>query len=362
MIYLIHFLVINLLFIISKFITNKNFFAVASFIYSLFVFGQRWMTGTDFPHYLTYYITGFNRGDIGYFGLQEVFLSLDLYFGNFIFLIFLMTLGTVYYFINKFDNQNNLILYIYLLSELFFAQMSQLRQFVAIGFMLIAFYYAYKGINRKALVFTLIAASFHSTALLVIPFMLFKPKLQNKTLNILMAASIILPVIDVSAIFRFIPFISSYVDTYLGSAFDVSLGLFHYMRYYSTILLIFLFINRIDRKDSTYQDNLILNGLIVYILFYGISFQFAPLFRMANYFKIFEILYLVGNHKKVSGLTNQLMKTIIITFYLAIFVGSSIVDSGDIAVYQFRPLRIHEDRSALELNIEIARFRIEQSK
>src|SRR5699024_5082993 len=106
----------------------------SSFIYALFIFGQRWMTGTDFPNYLRYYLTGFQVREPIYKFIQNFLAEHNLYFGLLIFIVFAITLFNNYRFMVRIDRNVVLIIYIYLLSEIFFAQLSQVRQFIAISF------------------------------------------------------------------------------------------------------------------------------------------------------------------------------------------------------------------------------------
>ena len=91
MIWLYHFIIVTLLLTISKVIKNDKFFIATSFWYALFIFGQRWMTGTDFPHYLRYTLVDFQVRDPIYRFLQTFIMEQGLYFGLLIFFIFALT-------------------------------------------------------------------------------------------------------------------------------------------------------------------------------------------------------------------------------------------------------------------------------
>lgn len=353
MIWIIHIISVTMIYIITKIFKKPSAFSKLSFIYVIFVFGQRWMTGTDFPNYLDYYLLNFQKPEIGYFGLQHLFIELDLYFGLLITLILVITLYNNYKFIHFFEKNILLILYLYLISEVFFAQLSQIRQFVAISFFIISFWYSYQKKYIKSGVNILLATSFHLSAIFMIPFLFLKINKKQSFYVISLFIFLILPFIDISFILR-LPIFNRY-QHYLGSVYDVSLSGFHYIKYYIFIVLFLIFILNIERNHSEKENNII-NGLFFYVLFYGLSFQFAPFLRIANYFKMYEIVFLAYYSTELKYISKKLTKTLIVILFLGIYIGTAIIDSGDIGNYQFRRLQLREDRSVTELYFEIYDF------
>ena len=125
MIWIFHLTIITMLLLISKKIKKQKFFFYSSFLYSIFIFGQRWMTGTDYPNYLRYYLTDFQVSEPGYYYLQKILAENNLDFGLLIFIILFITLFNNYRFILQIDKNVEIILFLYLISEIFFAQMSK---------------------------------------------------------------------------------------------------------------------------------------------------------------------------------------------------------------------------------------------
>ena len=69
---------------------------------------------------------------------------------------------------------------------------------------------------------------------------------------------------------------------------------------------------------------------------------------MAMFFQVFEIVFLVYYANKL-----------VYAMFLGIFGLASLIDSYQVANYQFRTLRLYEDRPVEELNREIYNFFID---
>lgn len=348
MIYIIHLFSVLILYILfGRNKQTEKIFTSTSFLYVMFVYGQRWMTGTDFPYYLEFYIKDFTRSEWGYFGLQTLFRESGFYFGLLIFFILLITQFNFYRFFLKFD-QNTFMIFLFLISEIFFAQMSQLRQYVAISFFINAFYFSYDQKYGKSIINMLLAYSFHSTALYFIPFLFLKLPLNKKFTLFVFSTGLVLPFVDIRNILK-IPIFQSY-SGYLGSQFDLPLGFGHVIKYY-TVLFIFLFIAYNIKKLADFNyTRMIINAVMFYIVIYGMSFHFAPLFRIATYFQTFEIVFLAYASTKLKNIPEFETKSIIAFLFIGIFTFSGLADSYSVSDYQIRFLRFHENHSIEQLS------------
>lgn len=356
MIWIIHFLVINILLIIARINKNDNIFIKSTFIYSIFVFGQRWMTGEDFPGYLLYYLINFKTEELGYFLLQSFFVKKELYFGNLIFILYFITLFNTFKIMNKFEKNKIWMFYLYMFGELYFVQMSQIRQFVAISFFINAYYYANKKQIVKLIVNLLLALSFHKSVLLVVPFMFIKLKPSKKNLFFILLFFLFLPLINIKFVFNI--GIAKNYSHYLGSVYNTGLSIFHYVRYYMTMLIILIYVYNIKTKLNHDKDSVIITGLIIYLLFYGLSFKFAPVIRISNYFKIYEIIFLSYYMGDIYKYPFTFMRGLIISFILVLYTGIAIMDPYNITRYEFRNLRMYDNKSRIELFNEIENFYI----
>lgn len=360
MIYIFHFFIITILFtIFGRNKQTENLFVGFSFIYVLFVFGQRWMTGTDFPNYLRYFLTDFQGPEWGYYTIQNFLKFNNLYFGILIFTVLLITQFNFYRFFLKFDKYATLMIALFLISEIFLAQMSQIRQYVAISFFINSMVDAYDEKPLKSIVNLIFAASFHSSALFLFPLLIIKfpftkKNISKKALLFILVILFVFPFLDMHHILN-LPIFGRY-SNYIGSIYDVPLGSAHYIKFY-TMLSIFIFYSYFMAQiDKTQKDIIIINGLLIYLLIYGLSFKFAMLYRVAIYFQIFEIVFLVNYSNQLKNLPALTNKRIVALLFLGIFALSSLLDSYLVANYQFRPLRLYENRSREELYYEIDTF------
>ncbi|WP_214787686.1 EpsG family protein [Exiguobacterium sp. s21] len=353
MIWFLHFIVVFLLYLIFS---KSNKFPFLSFLYVLMIFGQRWMTGEDFPNYVSYYLWRFET-EYAFTAIQNFLANNDLYFG--ILILFSVAVTNYNFYrvsISIFKEKANLILLIYLMSEIFFMQMSQIRQFIAISFFITASYHFIRKENFKVVLNIFIGYLFHSSILIVVPFLLFlKFNFHKNKYVLILLLFILLPLVSIESLVSY----SSY-STYLGTQFDTELSLFHYLKYYVLLTLVFLAIYR-----STHQENkkneyymYIVNGLIVYLFLYGISFQFALAIRISFYFKFFEYLFLgffIVNYMRIN-----LMKTLFIGYLIGIYISVAVVDPFTISNYQFKIMRIKNNIQEHELRNDIYDFYYEK--
>lgn len=354
MIWVVHFGIVTFLFILTNVFKRDKFFVVSSFIYSLFVFGQRWMTGTDFPNYLRYYLVDFQVREPSYYLLQRFLDVNNYYFGILIFVIFLITLYNNYRFIIKINKNVIIMLYLFLLSEIFFVQLSQIRQFIAVSFFINSFYHMYYNEKFKSVINFILALSFHSSVLFLLPFMFFRIRLDRIKILYLSILSGILPFLDVSLILN-LPVFSRY-SHYLDSVFNVDLSIFHYLRFYGLLFLVIFIIWYAEDFKYSKKEQLILNGLVFNLLLYGASFQFALFLRVSFYFKIFEIVFLTFYFKQVMYYSKQLVVIVIMLFYVGVYGGIVVTDPYDVTRYELRLLRLYDNRNRSELYQEIGNF------
>lgn len=358
MIWIFHFIVINILLLISKYKKSDKFFIYSSFVYSLFIFGQRWMTGTDFPYYLRYYMQNFENVEPGYYFIQSFLTTNDLYFGILIFVVLLITLFNIYRFVLKVDKHVVLIIYLFLISEIFFAQLSQIRQFVAVSFFVNSYFYVFHKNYVKSAINILLGALFHTSIFYLVPFLFIRLKLDKfKTLFLLVVSSV-LPFFDFSFILNLDIF--SRYSSYLDSSFNVGLSPFHYLKFYIILGVLIIFVWYIKRIGNGKIEQMILNGLVFNMLLYGLSFQFAPVLRASFYLKIFEIIFVVYYHKQLYNFSKSSIKAIIILLFVGIYSGLAITDPYSITNYEFRPLQIQREMTDNQFRSEIDEFHQEQ--
>lgn len=351
MIWIIHLICINTIFIISKIFKNKNIFIKGTFLYSIFIFGQRWMTGTDFPNYLKYYLVEFEHVEILYKLIQNILSKYNIYFGVLIFSIYLITLLLNYKIIITYNKNVLFTIYIYVMSEVYFAQLSQIRQWLSIALFVNAFYYFYSKNKIKGLANIILGIGFHKSIIILLPFLFFKPNIKKKVYILLLVVCFILPFVDIGFIGRILP--ESLYGNYYESRFNVNLGIAHLLKYYCNIILGILVVNNIDFNYKNFKFKSIINGFIFYMILYGISFKFAPILRISYYLKIFEVIFFGYSLCSLKYKIKQVIEVMIIGMTLLVYMGMIETNYADINRYQFRRLKLIEDRSDGELWLEI---------
>lgn len=355
MIWFIHISVILFLFFLSSFFRKRKIFIYGSFIFVMFVYGQRWLSGTDFPGYLRYYVTSFTRwNEFLFFSIQESFSSLNLYFGLFLALILFIIMLNFYTFFIKFKKFTVLMIFLFLFSEIFFAQLSQIRQFTAISFFILSYYYAYEKKYYKTILNLLLACGFHFSAIFVSVFLFIRIKVNKFLALVLLGLAAILPFVNIQIIFR-LPLLS-YYSGYLDSKYNVNLSVFHYLKFYVLLIIIIFYILYMDKIKDSNLEQLIMNGIILNMIIYAISFQFAPIIRVSSYFKVFEIVFLVYFFDRLKYTSKALIGSIVTSFILGVFGGIVVTDPYDLNMYEFAHMRIFENRSEQFLRDEMDRF------
>lgn len=328
---------LTILYLISK-ISSKNFSYIYA-LFSIFIFGQRWGSGTDFHGYLGYYLSNYQREYL-YTYLQELVIKYDLYFGLLIFITYSITIILFIYFINKITKNSNDIVYIFFLSEIHFALTSQIRNWVAVSIYLCA-YYLYKLRTKKVLsmCLLLLGYGFHKSIFYVIPLILFKIKLTNKLKISVLFISGILSVIDFKVILKF--FINFHYINYLNSEYNQSLSWINKIKF---LILLFLyivyFVLEKRKKEKNEEDKFIEEGAYIYLITYAISLNMGMFLRISHYFKVFELLYLfnIVDYTRVKRL--KIIPSIYIFVYL---MGSLMFNAYGYKRYEFKKIRIYRD-------------------
>lgn len=355
MIWLLHIFVVNILLLVSKYLKNKNIFITGSFIYVIFIYGQRWLSGTDFPGYLRYYITGYTKwNEFIYFSIQELFAFFGIYFGLFLMVVLLITTINFYRFLVKIDNRVEVMIYLFLFSEIFFAQLSQIRQYAAVSFFVMAYYYSFQKEYFKTILNVILAVGFHFSALAVSFLMFFRLKINRMRGLVILAFTAFLPLINIQFIFS-LGIFSRYAG-YVDSRFNVPLSSFHLVKFYSLLIIVAVYFILIDRFKDSKIEQFILNGILMNLILYGVSFQFAILLRVSAYFKIFEIAFLVYFFDRLKDTSKTVILTGVMTYLLGVFGGVVLTDPYNLNKYEFEPMRIIDMRGEEFLRGEIDRF------
>ena len=319
-------------------------------MFMIFFLGQRWMTGEDFPGYLLYYIINFKGFDFTFFSLQDLFIRFNLSFSFFIFSLYTLTILFLYKFINNF-RYSSLIFVVFIITELSFIILSQLKQSLAIPIFLFSFYFIFFKRYFIGLCFYLLASSVHVATLFLLPFLFLKAPIRKYTLTFILGLICFLPFINITDILpNFLYFKFAH---YLDSEYNSSLSIYHYLKYYAIIILFYLlYCNTIPQSQIVMK--FLITGFLLYLVLYGLSFQFAPFMRFSYYFRIFEVITFVTFALDSSNKRN--FRFLVIPFFTISFFMIAVLDPYNITRYEFKPLSIFESKSKSQLHSEIDDF------
>lgn len=349
--YLYNFLFLTFfLFLCEIKILPKKWYKNIIIFYFIFVFGQRWAAGVDFFGYLKYYLIHF-PSEIAYRTIERFFFDNNIYFGLLIFLIYIFTTLLSLWFLKKFTTSNYGI-YFFFLSEYHIMSINPLRTYIAINFFLIALYKLY--FDKKkilAFLFLILGSLFHKIIIFTVPFCLlffFIEKIMKKKILFLWLILFVIPLLPISkALKLLIIFIPAKYTTYIGSIYDVPLSILNIARYYIVLLFyIYLHPKRIENKKFSFIDKMIL----IFILITALSVNFAPLHRIAYFFKIFEALYFIYIFEKSKKIDKKIL---ILIFFLTNYCFISYKDMGLLKDYKLEYLTFKNKKSMQEYFEEV---------
>jgi len=316
----------------------------------IFFMGQRWMTGEDFPGYLLYYLIDFSGVDFGFFMLQKFFIYNDFSFSLFVLFTYSITLILTYKFINIFQYAS-LVFVMFAITELSFIQLSQIKQSLAIPFLLFSFYFFYNKRIVIGLVFIFLSSSIHIASLFLLPFLFIRVPGQKKFLNLMLIVICILPLVNITAIVP--PALYFKFGHYLDSEYNQSLSFFHYFKLYGIVFL-FYFLYQSNPRELLLNSRFMLSGIMIYLCLYSLSFQFAPFMRLSYFFRIFEVIVLVN--LAMTSNYRRCFSYVIVPFYSLSFLVICILDPYNVSRYSFEPVKIYENKTEAQLYLEIDQF------
>lgn len=314
---------------------------------SIFFLGQRWGAGVDFYGYLNYFISKF-KVEFGYTFIQNYLSNNNIYFGLLIFTIYVfITVFSLNIFL-KFCN-NNISIFIFFISEYYIMSINPLRTYLSLIFFLLIcnlIIFKNKNVIIKSIFFLICGYSFHKSIIIIMPMLIFIKHIPYKKIVIL--TLFILPFINSRLLISYSP----YGNYYLGSIYDVGASVLNIIKYYSTLVLYF-YMKYTQIRSKKEVENL----FIIYLFFYGLSINFAPISRLGYFFKLYEVIYFC----QIFNLSNYSFKiifnkTIVILFFIGIYFGAAYRDLAYISFYRFEPLKLKNIKTYKEYNSDILNY------
>lgn len=300
-------------------VLNKKYpFFIFSF-FTLFLFlALRYNYGNDYMSYYNIH-AAMNEGREAWGENDILFKYLNLLISNFYLLISITSLFylfTIYFLIksNLRVKQYWLALLILLINPyLFLIHLSSIRQTIAICFVVFAFHFAKKRKLLKYLLFIIIAAGFHQSALILLPvyFLLNESKLNKKRIILTFGFIVILlitPLFEIilNKALEYFPSYYYYVEQDAQNSLRATL-----ISSFFFFLIIFN-INKLEGKEIIY-GKLSLFATVISIL----SIKLSMLTRVGMYFDIFLI---IGIPLILSRLKNKVSKQILFIIIIAIYL------------------------------------------
>ena len=325
---------------------NKRFgklLACLSIIFPATFAGLRYGIGTDY--FVTYkpyfdYLNGegnlllYNREslDVGFYLLNILVVKIG---GSFQLVLFLASVITFFAFRNAilpYKDKINIGLATFVFMLMYYqASFNIVRQMMAATIVLYAFQYVLKYEPKKFVLWVVVAAMFHKTALLVLPFYLFANVITKRKYRLLILFFYAVFFYAVFNFEQFSPIInlidpSGYYSNYLRrvSSFEFSLGLV--IRTVPYIIAVILMWKKIKGDSLLYiYLNSFLLGSILRLIVYMTQFDAD---RIAIYFLMPQVIfipYLAKYYKKgwknFAGVAILLMTTIFLWYFDFIYMG-----------------------------------------
>lgn len=310
--------------IISLFINRNSFILI--WVFLTLIAGLRYNVGTD---YITYDAIFSDVLDVNvtdtYLWIEPGYLALinfvDIINGTNQLVLFIIASLSMYYYYNAFKYFNNSKLYLILsllffIAILYFPIINISRQMLAVSIFFFAIKYIIQKQFIKYLLFILLAAMFHKTAIILIPmYWLLNIKYSKFGLIIFFIISILILILNP-------------IQLLINIIISNELPYYNYFEYktivnnelllnFLTMLKLSIFIpllSLIDRNQPKY--NLIFNGILFFIILKMLILNIEILNRLLFYFKpiliVFIIVSILNLSKKVNSLKHILIFSLLI--------------------------------------------------
>lgn len=215
---------------ISSYKSENKYVPFLFTIFALFIFilpaFRDISVGTDTPSYFQYYLypnLGYNQNqeiEVGYVSFSNFMRFLGANFYVFVFIITLISIGSILFFIKKLSNYKLYSLFIFcaagVTSPMYFLFFSGIRQIMAIAFFILALYFYNKEDRNwfKIILAYAISISFHVSAFIAIPiFFVHKISISSKVAVLLIISTFFMG----NIIAMYVSEISVYIDMVTSS-------------------------------------------------------------------------------------------------------------------------------------------------
>lgn len=342
-----HIMIIYLLlfFIITFFILicnkeNKKNKSILFFVFVIFTIISAFRAssvGTDTMMYLKYFNNVqstawsnylYNRFEPLFFYLCKAIGLVSTKSNVFLIITSLLIIPFIGEFIKKYSDNYFLSCLVYLGLNIFFFNMTGIRQSIAISILLLSYTFMIRKENKKAIILIIVASFFHTSAMIFfIPLIIYnKLKVRENKMKILVPA-IILMIVSYFFALAFYGIFSRIFNTYSNYAFSKAHGTSNYFGallqaiFYIGIFIFELIVygrnfNNIDKK---FNANFYLVMSLISACIQIMSMKMTILSRGAIYFSIFSIVSIPLFVESIKNNKSKILCTFAIVLVLGLY-------------------------------------------
>lgn len=314
--YTLFLLIVLCLLILSNKIKNDFFFYILVIITVLFS-GLRYDAGNDF---FSYYSMITNVVDINRLELiPRLLIEIAIAFEQ-PFLFFLLSstcyIFSIAYFCKKNSQNKELSFLLFILLPLsFLTSFGYIRQYMSIGFYLVALSLFLNKKKKKSFIFMLLAILSHTSSIIFIPLIILHKIISRKKINILITISLIIASYSFSWIIKEYSYLAGNYQHYITGENVIDAG--KKIGYICLLLLIYFYTLsiRIKNKNNIYFFNI----FVIFVILYILLMDFGEYVVRISYI-LFPISYILFSSTLLKNKNLRLLQLLaIILFGLSMF-------------------------------------------
>ncbi len=302
----------------------------------ILVSGLRFCVGIDFLSYWDMFLSvDYTNTEFGFKCLIWIMKWLGLGPQAMYLITSVFVIVPVFYAIKFYTNDHIVIaFFIFLASGVYFESFNLIRQYLAIAL----FFYASRFIIERRfiryLTFILIAALFHRSAIILLPFYW----LLNVKLNVRVFTYVILGTVIITWFFplkdllEHIPYYGDYLSLYRNANPSGELGLGFLSKFVLALLSLF-FANKLVNSDM--KNELIIRAFTFSIIFSILFKDYIVFLRISYYFNIFIVVLLPLFLKIVTKKSKSWIYVLIISYCALLFIANVKPHSAKIIPYHY---------------------------
>ena len=323
---------------------KKIYFLFITFLLILVAGLRSQNVGFDLQHHYAsnyYKYASMPRSEIGQFGLEIGifvlskilgFFSLDVQW--FIFITSLFSLSPLLLFFFKESNNFKICAIIFVAYTLYYQHLNQIQQQIAVSIVLIALSSFNKKHYFRYFCFTMLAATFHTSALITFAFILFAKMRITKGSLIFFLIGLVIALFGVGVLFSIVsslfPEYAWYAESLRHGVGDISTGVLFQIGL-SLILLLWSLYNIFSGKKLTIKYHFLTTCSYFYFISQVFTLNMIVLNRVGYYFLPFCIILCADNISLISNKELKILVKYFITIAMIFYFVYITVSWGEIS-------------------------------